>query len=177
MYSLRSNLSSMKKSQTRESWTQLLQAFQCVLLDVFCSCVCRDLCSRGKRVATWSSRCVLSSLCRHTYVQCVLFFWAQMRKSRCETYENRMPCFLSNSWPWRFRLVCLQKQIIFFLPTKYNFNNSVSLNAFTSKPATTQWSWGTLVMIYNFLLIELSEGQYRHFRLCANCSTFFHFSS
>jgi len=41
-----------------------------VLLDVFCSCV-RDFYGRGKQVATWSSNCALTSLCRYTYVQCV----------------------------------------------------------------------------------------------------------
>jgi len=35
----------------------------------------------------------------------------------------------------------------------------------------------TLVMIWNFLLTMLSERQYRHCRFCANCLTFFHFSS
>jgi len=40
-----------------------------VLLDVFCSCV-QDFYGRGKQVATWSSKCALTSLCRHLYVQC-----------------------------------------------------------------------------------------------------------
>jgi len=38
----------------------------------------------------------------------------------------------------RFRLVCLQALIILFPPAKYDFNNSVSLNAFASKAATRQ---------------------------------------
>ena len=42
-------------------------------LDVFRSCVW-DFYIRGKRVATWSTRCALTSLCRHTYVQGVCFF-------------------------------------------------------------------------------------------------------
>ena len=40
---------------------------------VFCSCVW-DFHSRGKRVATWSTRCSLASLCRQTHVQRVCFF-------------------------------------------------------------------------------------------------------
>ena len=48
-----------------------------------------------------------------------------------------------------FGLVCPQKLIILFLPAKYDFKNSVSLNAFTSK-ATSAVIVGTLVMILNF---------------------------
>jgi len=33
----------------------------------------------------------------------------------------------------------------------------------------------SIVMIYDFLLTVLLEPQYRHFRLCANLSTIFHF--
>jgi len=36
-----------------------------------------------------------------------------------------------------FGLVCLWKVIILFPPAKHDFNNSVSLNAFGSKAATT----------------------------------------
>jgi len=49
----------------------------------FCSCVW-DFYSRGKRVKTWSPRWALTSLCHHTYVQCGLFLWAQIRKDRCK---------------------------------------------------------------------------------------------
>jgi len=49
-----------------ESWTLQLQPFGCVWRDVFCSCAW-DFYSRGKRVATWSSRCALKSLCCDTY--------------------------------------------------------------------------------------------------------------
>ena len=66
---------------------------------------------------------------------------------------------------WRFRLVCLWQLIIPFPPAKYNFNNSVSLNAFASKAATNAVSVGTSVMIENFLMTVLSE---RHFRSFAN---------
>jgi len=34
-------------------------------------------------------------------------------------------------------MVCLQKLIILFLPAKHDLNNSVSLNAFASKAATS----------------------------------------
>jgi len=37
---------------------KLTVTFECVLLDVICSCVW-DFYSRGKRAATWSSRCAL----------------------------------------------------------------------------------------------------------------------
>jgi len=36
-----------------------------------------------------------------------------------------------------FRLVCLQKLMILFTPAKYGYNNSVSLNAFASKAASS----------------------------------------
>jgi len=55
---------------------QQLQPFGCVLLDMFCSCVW-DFYSRGKWLATWSSRCALKSLCCHTYyigAVCLFFF-------------------------------------------------------------------------------------------------------
>ena len=45
------------------------------LREVFCSCV-SAIYSRGKRLATWSSRCALKSLCRHAYYiggVCLLF--------------------------------------------------------------------------------------------------------
>ena len=64
-----------------------VQPVWCVLHDMFCSCVW-DFYSRSKRAATWSPRCALTSLCRHTYVQCGWFVRAQIRKHRCETYKN-----------------------------------------------------------------------------------------
>ena len=36
----------------------------------------------------WSTRCALTSLCHHTHVLGVCFFWAQMRKIRCATYRT-----------------------------------------------------------------------------------------
>jgi len=42
----------------RESWTEQLQLFGCVLRAVFYSCV-SVIYSRGKRVAKWSSCCAL----------------------------------------------------------------------------------------------------------------------
>ena len=42
-----------------------------------------------------------------------------------------------NIEPRRFRLICLQKLIILFPPSKYDFNNSVSLKAFASQAATS----------------------------------------
>jgi len=54
--------------------------------------------SCGKQVATWSSRCALKSLCRHTYYigAVCLFFWTQLGKNRCNSYEKRRTCVLSN---------------------------------------------------------------------------------
>ena len=71
--------------------------FGCVLREVFCSCV-SDFYSRDKRVATWSSRCALKSLCRHTYyiAAVCLLFAIQIRKHRCDSYKKRRPCVLSN---------------------------------------------------------------------------------
>jgi len=47
---------------------------------VFCSCV-SDIYSRGKRVATWSSRCALKSLCRHAhYIGAVCLFFSNTDK-------------------------------------------------------------------------------------------------
>jgi len=65
----------------------------------------------------------------------------------------------------RFRVVCLRQLIILFLPAKYDFNNSVQLNAFASKAVTNAVTVGPSVMIYNFLLTLLSED---HFRIFAN---------
>ena len=81
----------------RESWTKQLQPFGCVLREVFRSGV-SDIYSRGKRVATWSSRCALKSLCRYAYYigAVCLFFWAQIRKHRCDPYKKRRPCVVSN---------------------------------------------------------------------------------
>jgi len=62
-----------------------VQPVGCVSNDVFCSSVW-DFYSRGERDATWSPRCALTSLCRHTHVQ--WFLWTQIRKDRCETYKN-----------------------------------------------------------------------------------------
>jgi len=104
-----------------------VQPVGCVLHDVFCSCVW-NFYSRGKRTATWSPRCALSSLCRHTYVQCGWLLRAQIRKDRCETYKNVGHVFCQIFQPWRFRLVCLWKLIILFPPAKHNFHNSVSSN-------------------------------------------------
>ena len=135
--SLYSILCSLKKQQTRKSWNQQLQPFECVSLDVFCSCVWAFY-SRVKRVATWSSRCALTSLCRHTYMQCVWFVWAQIRKTDVKLMKKRRPCVLSNLSTVSFlvSLHCLQKLIILFPPAKYDFN-FVSLNAFVSKAATS----------------------------------------
>ena len=69
-----------KRKKTCEPWTYQLQPFGCVLLDVFCSCVWH-FCIHGKRVATWSTRCALTSLCRHSYVQGVCFFEYREEKS------------------------------------------------------------------------------------------------
>ena len=64
-----------------------VQPVGCVLHEVFCSYVW-DFYSRGKRAAMWSPRCALTSLCRHTYVQCGWFLRVQIRKDRCETNKN-----------------------------------------------------------------------------------------
>ena len=57
-----------------------------------------DIYSRGKRVATWSSRCALKSLCRQAYYigAVCLFFAIQIRKHRCDSYKKRIPCVVSN---------------------------------------------------------------------------------
>ena len=55
--------------------------------------MCVDFCSRGKRAATWSPRCALTSLCRHTYVQCGLFVRAQITKDRCNLTKMLAMCF------------------------------------------------------------------------------------
>ena len=57
-----------------------------------------DFYSLDKRVATWSSRCALKSLCCHSYhIGAVsLFFLTQIRKHRCDSYEKRRPCVVSN---------------------------------------------------------------------------------
>ena len=60
-------------------------------------------------------------------------------------------------------------------PAKHDFNNSVSLNALSPGQQQAQWSWCTLALIYNFILIVYSEHQYRHFRLCGNWLTLFNF--
>ena len=70
----------------------------------------------------------LPSLCRHTYVQCDWFLWAQIREYKCETYKNVRHVFFQIFQPWRFRLVRLWKLVILFPPAKHNFHNSVSLN-------------------------------------------------
>ena len=75
-----------------------VQPFGCVLRDVFCSCVW-DFYSRGKRVATWPSRCFLKSLYRHTCYRCsvFVFFNTDRRKNRRYSYKKkRRPCVLSN---------------------------------------------------------------------------------
>ena len=64
------------------------------------------------------------------------FFNTGKKKNRFEAYKKRRPCLFSNIWPWHFRLLCLQKLIILFPPARYDFNNSVPLNAFASKAAT-----------------------------------------
>ena len=102
-----------------------VQPVGCVLHDVFCSCVW-DFYSRGKRAATWSPR-VPNFLCRHTFVQCGWFLWAQIRKDRCETYKNEGHVFFQIFQPWRFRFFRVWKLIILFPPTKHNFHDSVSL--------------------------------------------------
>jgi len=136
---------------------------------VFCSCVC-DFYSRGKRVATWSSRYALKSLCSHTYhigAVCV-FFWTQIRKTDVIFLKNVDHVFWQIFQLWRFRLVCLWQLIILFPPAKWDFKNSVQSNAFASKAATNTMIVGTPVMIYNFLLTVLSE---RHFRIFTNWLT------
>jgi len=57
-----------------------------------------DFYSRGKRVAAWSSRCVLKCLCRHTYYigAVCLFFLTQIRKNRCDSCKKHRLCVLSN---------------------------------------------------------------------------------
>jgi len=57
-----------------------------------------DIYSRGKRVATWSSRCAVKSLCRHAYYTgaVCLFFAMQAKKHRCDSYKKRRPCVVSN---------------------------------------------------------------------------------
>jgi len=51
----------------------------------------------------------------------------------------------------------------------------VLLNAFASKAATSAVIVGTLVMIWDFLLIVLLERQHRYLRLSANWLTLFHY--
>jgi len=63
-----------------------------------CSCVW-DFCSRGERVAMWSSRCALKSLYCYTYyigAVCLFFFWTQIRKNRCDSYKKCRSCVLPN---------------------------------------------------------------------------------
>jgi len=59
-----------------------------------------DFYSRGKRVATWSSRCALKSLCHHAYyigaVCLFLLFLTQIRKHRCDSYKKLRPSVVSN---------------------------------------------------------------------------------
>ena len=57
--------------------------------------------NRGKRVATWSSRCAKvfmpPRILYGSQVQCVcLFCLTQIRKNRCDSYKKRRPCVLSN---------------------------------------------------------------------------------
>jgi len=96
-------LSSLKKEKMCEPWTYQLQPFGCVLLDVFCSCVW-DFYIRGKRVATWSTRCALTSLCRHTYVQGVCL--GQRYSTVAQRYSTRGPHAASSIifWPATSRL-------------------------------------------------------------------------
>jgi len=65
----------------------------------FCSCVW-DFCSRGygKWVATWSSRCALKSLWRHTYhigaVRLFVVFFNTGKKKQMWFLKKRRPCVL-----------------------------------------------------------------------------------
>ena len=77
---------------------------------MFCSCVW-DFYSRGKRAATWSSRCALKSL-RHTYyigAVCLFFFNTDVILIKnvdhvlCQIFQL-----------WRIQLVCLWQLIILF---------------------------------------------------------------
>jgi len=69
--------------------------------------------------------------------------------------------------PFRFRLVCPQKLIILFPPAKCDFNDSVSLNAFALKAATSAVIVEHSSNDLEFLLIVHLECQYRHFRFSA----------
>ena len=96
----------------------------------FCSCVW-DFYIRAKVQTLCFNVFVPSHIC----ARC-LFFWAQITKIRYATYQTvvYVLCQIFNhdisGW------FCLQKLIILFPPVKYDFNNSVSLNAFASKAAT-----------------------------------------
>ena len=107
-----------------------------VLHDVFCSCVW-DFYSRGKRSARWSPRCALTSLCRHTYVQCGLFLWAQIRKDRWETYKNVGHVFFQIFQPWRFWWVRLWKLINPVPASQAQFPQFHVIELFASKVATS----------------------------------------
>ena len=82
------------------SWNQAVRFTWRVLL------MCVRFNSRGKRVATSSSRCSLTSLYHHTYVQCVCFFEHRWEKTGMKLVKKRRPRFVkylpatfSVGWP------------------------------------------------------------------------------
>jgi len=79
------------------------------------------------------------------------FLFCFLKNARSKHFLGCQACvtIFSNK---RFRLVCMQKLIILFPPAKYRFNNSLSLNVFASKGATSAVILGTLVTNKNFLL-------------------------
>ena len=76
---------------------------------------------------------------------------------------------------WGFRLVCLWQLIILFPPDKYDFNNSMSLNAFASKAATNAVIVGTAVMINDleFFTDHTFRASFSDFRKVINAFHFF----
>ena len=83
--------------------------------------VCQIFYSRGKRVATWSSRCALKSLCRHAYcIGAVCLFFRNTDKKNTDVIliksVDHVLCQIFQLW--RFRLVCMLQLIILFMPAK-----------------------------------------------------------
>jgi len=77
------------------------------------------------------------SLCRHTSVQCVCLFEHRQEQTDEKLIKNvaHVFCQIFN----RDFFGCLAANIKNLLPpAKYDFNNSVSLNAFASKAASSE---------------------------------------
>ena len=75
-----------------------------------------------------------------------------------------------------FRWFAGKNLSILFPHAKHDINNSVSLNVFASKVATSAVIVGHSSYDLDFLTVLL-ERQYRHFRLCENLKHFSVFSS